>query len=221
MNAKTKSKALLLTLCAAILVTATVIGTLAYLTSQSTAVNEFTVGNVSIVVDETKVNSDGSADTTATARVDHNDYHLIPGKKYLKDPRVTVKAGSEESYVRMLVTINNLADLKAIFGADFLPQYYVEGWDAQTWIPNGLTENSDDTVTYEFRYKSTVDASEATADIILPELFTHFTLDGKVTGEQLALINDLKITAEGHAIQAYGFESADAAWAAFDQQVKK
>ena len=44
---KTK-KALLLSLCAVMLVTASVLGTMAYLTSTDEVVNTFTVGNVAI-----------------------------------------------------------------------------------------------------------------------------------------------------------------------------
>ena len=214
---KTKTKIVGLVLSAIVLVTATVIGTLAYLTSRDSVVNEFTVGNVAIVVDEAKVNLDGTPANPAQ-RVDTNKYHLVPGNTYVKDPTVTVKAKSEESYIRMFVTINNLSDLKAIFGADFLPENYVEGWDKQTWIPVALKENGDE-ATYEFRYFETVDASNSNSDITLPALFSSFTLPGKVSGEQLAKINDLKITVVGHAIQASTFQNADEAWAAFDAQM--
>lgn len=43
---KTKSKALLLTLCAVLLVAASVLGTMAYLTSSAEVKNTFTVGKV-------------------------------------------------------------------------------------------------------------------------------------------------------------------------------
>ena len=49
---KTKSKALLLTLCAVLLVAASVMGTMAYLTSTDKVENTFTVGNVKITLDE-------------------------------------------------------------------------------------------------------------------------------------------------------------------------
>ena len=51
---KTKSKALLLTLCAVLLVTASVLGTMAYLTSQDQVVNTFTVGSVAIKLEDRK-----------------------------------------------------------------------------------------------------------------------------------------------------------------------
>ena len=108
------TKALLMVLCAALLVAGSILGTLAYLTDQATATNTFTVGNVQIEVDEEKVTPDGTPTPEADDRVTENEYHLIPGQTYTKDPTMTVKAGSEESYVRMLVTINNYAELLQI-----------------------------------------------------------------------------------------------------------
>ena len=110
---KTKSKALLLTLCAVLLVAASVMGTMAYLTSTDKVENTFTVGNVKITLDEAKVNTDGTLAAPAE-RVKANEYKLLPGHTYTKDPTVTVKAVSESSYVRMKVTFNNAADITAM-----------------------------------------------------------------------------------------------------------
>ena len=53
-----------------------------------------------------------------------NSYKLMPGTTYTKDPTVTVKAGSEESYVRMKVTFNNAAALMEMLpSADNLEDY--------------------------------------------------------------------------------------------------
>ena len=71
--------------------------------------NTFTVGKVEIKLDEAKVTADGIP-VEGAARVTANSYKLMPGTTYTKDPTVTVlKAGSEESYVRMKVTFNNAA----------------------------------------------------------------------------------------------------------------
>lgn len=214
----TKSKALTLVLCSVVLVTAIVAGTLAWLTSEQEVKNTFTVGNVKIILDEADVDEDG--ETTDDSRTDKgNKYHLIPGKTYIKDPRITVVKGSEESYVRMLVTINKISELEAILGTPFLPEKYVTGWDANVWQCVDITEaTAANTATYEFRYTATVDASEATADVVLPPLFEKFTLPGEITGEELQTIKDLEIIVKGNAIQASGFATADAAWAAFEEQ---
>lgn len=231
---KTRSKTLLALFSMLLMVAASVFVTMAYLTDSESVVNTFTVGNVNITLDEAKVNpkgetldKDGNVTTEEEdiVRVKENTYHLIPGQTYVKDPMITVAAGSESSYIRMLVTINQIGDLQTILGKDFLPENYVTGWDSSIWQCVKVGDVVDDTITYEFRYKETVDASDATEDVTLEPLFTHFTLPGKLTGEELALIysttdeNDcLKITIIGHAIQAAGFETADDAWAKFEAQ---
>ncbi|MEE0930227.1 MAG: SipW-dependent-type signal peptide-containing protein [Acutalibacteraceae bacterium] len=217
---QTKSKALILLLCAMLLVVSTVFGTIAYLTSEDKAVNTFTVGNVSIKLDEADVNLDGTPIEGAD-RVDGNEYHLIPGQTYIKDPTVTVLEGSENSYIRMLVTINKISELKLALGDDFLPENYVTGWDSSIWSCVANTDNGDNTITYEFRYYKTVDTFNTDADIVLEPLFKSFTLPGEITGEELAKISNLEITVVANAIQSLGFDDADTAWVAFDEQMNK
>lgn len=214
-------KKLLCALCVIALVAVSVMGTLAYLVDEEEVVNTFTVGDVDITLDEAEVDENG-VPVQGADRVTGNEYHLIPGQTYVKDPTVTVAAGSEEAYVRMLVTITKFSELKAIFGDDFLPENYVTGWDAAKWPCVGITDNGDNTVTYEFRYHTTVGNRESTDDLVLEPLFTAFTLPGTVDGEQLKTLSEgegLKITVEGHAIQASMLADADAAWAAFDAQL--
>lgn len=211
---KTKTKVLGLVMAAVLLVTATVFGTMAYLTDTDEVVNTFTVGSVAIKLDEADVKLDGTYETDHDSRVSANDYKLMPGHEYIKDPTVTVVKGSESSYVRMLVTLSNASALKEVFGADFLPENYVEGWDSTTWVASGITENTDDnTITYEFRYKDTVAAPDA--DVVLDDLFESFTVPGTVTNDQLAKLKGMTITVNAHAIQADGFEDAVEAWKAF------
>lgn len=221
---KTRSKALLLTFCALVLVAASILGTVAYMTSQKKVTNTFTVGNVSIRLDEAIVDENGVAADPVNNRTDETNntqnYHLIPGQTYTKDPTVTVEANSEEAYVRMMVTITNYTNIKKAFGDDFLPQNYVNGtWDPALWVYTATTEDTqNDTITYEFRYFKPVTAGAS--DLKLDPLFTEFTLPGTVTGEALAKISGgFDIDVEGHAIQAATFADADAAWAAFDAQV--
>lgn len=71
--------------CAVLLVCVSIGATVAYLTSQSTVTNTFTVGNVAITMDETKVSEDGAAVANAD-RVTSNAYKLLPGHTYTKDP---------------------------------------------------------------------------------------------------------------------------------------
>lgn len=212
---KTRSKALLLTLCAVLLVAATIFGTMAYLTSTDTVTNTFTVGKVNIKLDEAKANPDGTLVANAN-RVKENQYKLLPGHTYNKDPMVTVLGGSESSYVKMTVTFSKANELDAIFapdGADMLKIF--NGYDADNWTYKGNTKDATaNTRTYEFWYKEAVAAP--TADVALDALFDSITVPGEITNEQLATIEGMTITVNAYAIQADGFANADAAWAAFN-----
>ena len=90
------------------------------------------------------------------------------------------------------------------------------GYDAANWLYEGVTRDTEkNTITYEFRYKETVKPDGS--DVVLDALFDSITVPNTLTGAQLATIADLEITAEAHAIQAAGFDDADAAWAAFSK----
>lgn len=212
---KTRSKALLLTLCAVLLVAASVLGTMAYLTSTDDVKNTFTVGQVKIKLDEAKVSTDGTAVTPAE-RVKENNYKLLPGHTYTKDPTVTVLKDSELSYVKMTVTFSNASQLDAIFaptGATLTSIF--NGYDATTWIYKGNTKDADaNTRTYEFWYKEAVGAPNA--DVALDALFDSITVPGFITGDQLKTIEGMTITVNAYAIQADGFADAEAAWDAFN-----
>lgn len=213
---KSAKKAIIAALCAVMLVVGSVAGTMAYLTSQDSVTNTFTVGNVAITLDEAKVGADGKALTGDSAeRVKANDYHLLPGHTYDKDPTVTVLSGSESSYVKMTVTFSEAAALDAIFaptGADMTSIF--NGYSSTNWIYKGNTKDTEaNTRTYEFWYKEAVAAP--TADIPLDALFDSITVPGTITNAQLATIEGMTITVNAYAIQADGFTTADAAWKAY------
>lgn len=222
---KTKSKALLLALCAVLLVAASVLGTLAYLTADDSVTNTFTVGKVAITLDEAKVNTDGAYAEEHDTRVKTNAYHLLPGHTYYKDPTVTVSAGSEAAYVRMIVTVENIDKLKAAltdpkyYGTDgtFLLQSLCGGWNPAVWEYKGYTESSDrKTGNYEFRYYQVVSKSENATK--LDDLFETITVPSEIDNDHLANLEEVKIVVNAHAIQADGFANADAAWEAFGTQ---
>ena len=205
----------LMTVLALVLVIAmSVAGTYAYLTSTDTVKNTFTVGDVQIKLDEAKANTDGTP-VQGADRVKANEYKLLPGHKYAKDPMVTVLAGSESSYVKMTVTFSNAAELDAIFdpnGATLTNIF--NGYDSTNWIYKGNTKDTENnTRTYEFWYKETVAAP--TADVALDALFDSITVPGNITNTQLATIEGMTITVNAYAIQADGFSTAEAAWSHF------
>lgn len=200
-------------LCAVLLVAGSVLGTLAYLTSTDSVTNTFTVGNVQITLDEAKVGADGKALTdNFAARVKANTYKLMPGHSYDKDPTVTVKKGSESSYIKLVVVVTKSKELDAI-GVNLLTTF--EGYDATNWLYKGNTENTtNNTRTYEFWYKETVSAPDN--DVKLDALFDKITIPGTITNDQIATVNNMTITITAHAIQADGFADANAAWAAYN-----
>ena len=211
---KTKSKALILTLCAVLLVAASMLGTMAYLTSTDEVENTFTVGQVKITLDEAQVTPDGKP-VEGAARVKANSYKLLPGHTYTKDPMVTVLKGSEASYIKMTVTFSKAKELDDIFapnGADMTKIF--NGYDKTSWTYKGNTKDTAaDTRTYEFWYKETVGAP--TADVALDALFDSITVPGTITNKQLETIKGMTITVNAYAIQADGFANPEAAWAAY------
>lgn len=211
---KTKRKALLLTFCAVLLVVASVLGTIAYLTSRDEVKNTFTVGQVAIKLDEAKVDPNGAPVENAD-RVKANSYKLLPGHTYTKDPMVTVLKGSESSYIKMTVTFTKAKELDAIFAPDGADLMKIFGdYDAKKWIYKSNTKNTTaNTRTYEFWYKEAVDAP--TTDVKLDALFNSITVPNDITGKQLATIKDMTITVNAYAIQADGFKTAKEAWDAF------
>ncbi|MBR3787549.1 MAG: SipW-dependent-type signal peptide-containing protein [Firmicutes bacterium] len=250
-----KKRTLMIISVAAVLVLA-VGGILAYLTDTAQVTNTFTVGNVDITVTEAKVDENGKlvlddegnpVDRVTDGKdaegkvIPANTYHLIPGMTYIKDPTMTVKAGSEESYVRMIVTITHASQINAIFDdyeGNVITQIF-KGYDPATWVcvnPAGTVDTATNTIKYEFRYydntnkKATVKPAKD-ADLPLDALFDAMEIPGKMTKEDLAKISEMKIIVEGHAIQAAGFEDTkddagnvtlaiDNAWAAFEAEVK-
>lgn len=149
-----------------------------------------------------------------------NEYNLVPGEEYLKDPTVTVLEGSEESYVRIKVTLTNVAAVKAALGCEAGDVLGLVAPDLNTadWTLAGIVEDTTaDTVVYEFRYPETVSGKDG--EVVLPALFETFQVPGTVDNEGLQAFAGMQMIVDGHAIQAAALADADAAWAAFDGQM--
>ena len=188
---KSKKKVFVTVLCAAALVVASVLGTMAYLTSQTeTVTNTFTVGNVAITLDENDVTPMGVKDTDV--RVQGNEYKLIPGHEYTKDPTVHVTAGSEDSWLFVKVD-NGISDLEATGNTTIAEQMKAKGWT----LVNGTTN------VYAYEQKATAGQNI--------RVFDSFTIAGDAT---VAGNAGKTITIEAYAIQADGFDTAAEAWTA-------
>lgn len=216
---------------------ATVFTTLAFLTDDKSVVNSFTVGNVHIKLDEAVVDEAGVATGTRTEA--GNEYHLLTGHEYTKDPTVTVLGTSKDCYVRMFVTItqsqewDNVCDAHKTdgvneFGAADMFLYknrdtYTKGFNP-AWELHNVTENTDpaNTRTYEFWYKGGESddyiVEKATDITPIPALFDQIKMPTQLTNDDLVAIDGenhkFKIYAVAQAIQADGFENATVAFEA-------
>ena len=191
-NAQKKMRSLTLLLCSAVLLVCVGIGaTFAYLISQDSVTNSFTVGNVSITLDEAAVNTDGTL-IEGAERVQANRYHLIPGRSYSKDPTVHVNSGSEDCWVFVKLD-NGIAEIEASGSGTIAAQLAANGWTAVAGE------------TGVYAYGAVAEAGDELA------LFSSFTIGSDVDVSDYAE-ETIEITA--YAIQAEGFADAATAWQA-------
>ena len=182
---KARSKALLLALCAVLLVAVSVLGTMAYLTSKTQVItNTFTVGDINIELTETKPES--------------KQAKIIPGVDIEKDPKVTVKANSEACWLFVKVEqtgtfVTDKVTYSVMTGPD--------GWTALTGV-DGVYYREVGAVTYDTSFdilennKVTVSETLTKADV------------NNITAE-----NQPKLTFTAYAVQKEGIDTAVAAWA--------
>lgn len=208
---KKTSKALLLGLCALLLVGASVLGTMAYLTSTTEkVVNSFTVGNVNITLDE----KDTDNSTPGADRDTKNEYHLLPGSTYEKDPTVHVTAGSAKCYVFVKVE-NGISAIEQPTGTNaagrtvktIADQMAEKGWKAVTG------ENAPANVfVYVGTEKGATDPAivDATAGKVDLEVFSEFTVGDAQTNDTLEAKKNEKINVTAYAIQSEGWANNDA-----------
>lgn len=195
---KKTTKALLMAACALALVLTTVMGTVAYLTSNDTVTNTFTVGKVKITLDEAKVDEYG-APIDGADRVDANTYKLIPGHEYTKDPTIHFEAGSEKSYV--FVEVQN-----GIENYESKTEGYVS--ITQQIVNNGWTALGD---SYPGVYYKEVEANTTDAAQDL-KVFSKFKIADNFELPEGTDINDVKVTITAYAIQYDGMTDVNTAW---------
>ena len=217
-------KILAMLMAAVLLVGASVLGTMAYLTASTDVVqNTFTVGNVALTLDEADVDMNGTPIANAT-RVQANDYKLMPGHSYTKDPIVHVTAGSENCYV--FVEVSN-----SIVAIESQEKNYKN-------IATQMTENGWTQITgTNYYYYGDIVEQDDENDTDLP-VFANFKISGTVDNATLAAYatqyvvdedgelvlddndkpqpveNTSLITITAYAVQAETFTSAQAAWTA-------
>mgnify|MGYP005890042469 CR=1 FL=1 len=192
---KTKTKALLLSLCAILLVVTSVFGTMAYLTSQADVSNTFSVGKVNITMDEEDVDNS----TSGASRDTSNAYLLMPGITYPKDPIVHVRPDSESCYIFVKVE-NGIAAFEAATAGDYTNiagQISANGWTPLDGVANVY-------------YKEYVKGQEATDLTVFTELKIADNANDTSGWDQ---IDDLTINVTAYAVQHASFNNAEEAWA--------
>lgn len=184
-----KKKILAACLVVCLLATAVIGTTLAYFTDTKEVTNTFTVGKVSITLDETDVDLYGVKD--GETRVTQNDYKLIPGRTYTKDPTIHVAADSEDCYLFVKVT-NGISGV--------INELNLTGWTR--------IENSD---YYYYGANPTGTVAKANDDAVV---FSNFTVKSDVNADDLNAVDNQTIIVTAYAIQADGFDTAIDAWTA-------
>ena len=191
---KNTKKALLALTCAVMLVVGSVMGTMAYLTSQTEVVtNTFTVGNVAITLDETDFDNSTEGKDRDTA----NAYHLMPGHEYTKDPIVHVASTSEDCYLFVKVT----NEIEAIEDAatKVADQMDNKGWD--------VLDAEKGIYVYADAQGNPIKVSKNTNVTV----FEKIKVAGTVDNTTLAGYANETITVQAYAVQADGFDGYTAA----------
>lgn len=204
-------------------VAATAIGgaTLAYFTDTQDVSNTFTVGNVSITLDEAQVQKVGDEWVALDERVSTGVSYdkVYPNAQLPKDPMVTLGADSSDAYVRVKVTFTNYNQWVAAMGQT--PVNSVLGTIGNGWTLDE-TASANGTFVYVYSPKLTAD------DVDTPEkenvttaVFSSVTIPHYFDGNDMANIatgGEFQINVQAEAIQADGFDSAADAFAELDGQ---
>ena len=204
---KTRTKALLLVMSALLLIVSTVFATMAYLTSKTGVItNTFSVGNVSITMDETLVNEYGKycklsgtdlvevATKAEAGRAQANSYKLIPGHTYTKDPTIHVADKSEPCYLFIKV-VNDIIDIEAA-GKTVNDQILAKGWTV-------ISTSGNVTI---YGKATAIDARGGAVDV------ATFETINIATNADLTGYAGKTVTIQACAIQADGFADMNAAW---------
>ena len=195
---KRTKKILSLALCAVLLVAATVATTVAYLTDDASVTNTFTVGNVDISLDETNVDQDKVGDMVPE-RDQANDYKLLPGQTYVKDPTIHVSSEDniEDCYLFVKVTDEIVAIQGEIKVAD---QMLANGWERLSSVSDVWYWTADENVA-----AITEELEVVTKGTNVP-VFDNFTIASNVDNDMLADYVGKQIIVKAYAIQVAGFE---------------
>lgn len=201
-------------------------GTLAYLTDRDSEANVFTVGNVSIDLNE-------SFEQGAT---------ILPGKDIEKKPTIT-NTGKTDAWVWATIAIPSVLydddASKNVLHIDYTTEAVADGlWN---WKLNGnwnvaKDQKIDDTDilynVYTVLYETPLKSGETTTHPVITKVYMddHVDIDpeGNVYHVEKGVVTDLNWNINTHgqptmyvsayAIQTEGFDTVEAGWAAYNEQ---
>ena len=211
-------------------------GTMAYFTDRTDVIkNTFTVGSVDITLDEGEIDPATNKFKTGGARVQANAYEkIVPGSTVDKDPTVT-NVGKSDAWVRIKMNfpmksywqqdMNNVAALfsgvvdsgytfpTSITSGDL--SKVLTGFDSTKWdvkqtkyVINLFSDPQSFEYELTFTYKTKV-APEETAKLF----------DGVKVAPSIQYLSDFGMNLTAEAVQADGFDTAEAAFTAtFDAE---
>lgn len=213
----TKKRFVAILLCVTLVALAAIGATFAYLTDTKTVNNTFTMGNVAIKLDETNVN-DPTGD-----RVTSNAYSVYPGAVVTKDP-IVHNTGKNAAYIRATVNVSNWMNLRAAYYPDFKYTFGQEGYKAalnllvgelgEGWSVVGVTAGDTYTIgqsdaKFILKYDGKLAAGADTT-----AMFQTVTIPAGIDNANTESFSGVKVVAQ--AIQADGFDTWEAAFAAYD-----
>jgi predicted ribosomally synthesized peptide with SipW-like signal peptide len=186
--------------------------TIAYFTDNASVDNTFTIGEVTIKLDESKVTVvDNRAVVSTTERVSTNqDYgYLYPGQTLTKDPTIT-NTGSEKAFVAAKVTISTTADITdatLTLVKDLLSGGMLLSGSGATCV--SALDNGDYVIYILYHGEMSKDQQIT--------MFTTLSIPSSYGNTEMALLKGLKIDVDAYAVQSAGFTNAkDAIEAGFD-----
>lgn len=213
----TKKRFVAILLCVTLVALAAIGATFAYLTDTKTVNNTFTMGNVAIKLDETNVN-DPTGD-----RVTSNAYSVYPGAVVTKDP-IVHNTGKNAAYIRATVNVSNWMNLCAAYYPDFKYTFGQEGYKAalnllvgelgEGWSVVGVTAGDTSTIgQFDAKFILKYDGKLA-AGADTTAMFQTVTIPAGIDNANTESFSGVKVVAQ--AIQADGFDTWEAAFAAYD-----
>ena len=176
-------------------------GTLAWLKTETTpVVNTFTYGDINIDLSESE----------------NLNLKMIPGNDITKDPKVTVKAGSEACWLFVKVEESDNFD-------NFMTYAIADGWKLYDTTTTGSDIQTDNTTDDTYVIYREVDANTANAGTSYQVLAGkeeyqngYVTVNDAVTKKMFAALTEATrptLTFTAYAVQKDGFNTAALAWA--------